>query len=185
MRGNACVSRASTEEVEDREQETAAGRQVLRRAGDDAIEQRPAIGTAVVRGRLRILAVGAGRRRHLRRVAADDVEALTGHRRVAVAESRVDDHAVERGIRAHGGHRLGHDVGRHDGGARFRGEHGGQPEPRAELEHALARTYAQVPAKEARARLGRLHAVGDAKQAVAPGVEEDALVHYLPCTRRK
>src|SRR5437588_8883332 len=62
------------EEVEDAEDEAAAGLEMVRGAFDHAVEQRPAVQAAVVRGRLRIVAVAARRSRHLRRVRADEVE---------------------------------------------------------------------------------------------------------------
>ena len=52
------------------------------------------------------------RRRHLRRIRADQVEALAGDRRIAVAEARIDRDAVERGVGAHHLDRLGQDVDR-------------------------------------------------------------------------
>jgi hypothetical protein len=158
---------------------------VLGRAGDDPIEQRPAIDAAVVGRRLSVFAIGTRRRRHLRRVAAHEIEPLAGDRGVAVAQPRIDRDAVQRGVRPHRGDGGGHDVRRDHDRARLRREHGRQSQPGAELQHVLAGSDGEMTAEEARAGFGRLHAVGNAEQAVTPRVEENALVHYLPCTRRK
>jgi hypothetical protein len=66
--------------------------------------------------------------------------------------------------------------------ARARRQHGGQAEAGADLEHALAGARVQVTAEQKRAGLGRLHALRHAEHAAGIGVEQDAVVHYLPCT---
>src|SRR5882672_2472689 len=78
------------EELEDAEYEAAAGLEMRRRVSDHAIEERPAVRPAVVRRRLRIVTIAAGWRRHLRRIRADDVEALARDGRPPVTEARVD-----------------------------------------------------------------------------------------------
>src|SRR5689334_709467 len=75
-----------SEKIEDRKHEAPPRSEVPRGAGDDAVEQRPTVEATVVRRGLRILAIGARRVRHLRRVGADEIEALACDRRIAVAQ---------------------------------------------------------------------------------------------------
>src|SRR5207302_1654128 len=84
------------EKAEDREGEPTARLEVGAGAPDHAVEDLPAVDAAVVGGGERIVAVAPGRRRHLGRVRADEVEALAGDGCVAVAEPRVDRDAVVR-----------------------------------------------------------------------------------------
>src|SRR4029078_12656211 len=55
-----------------------------------------------------------GRMRHVRRLADDPVEALTGNRRDEIAGAHVDRELVERGVEARQGHGALADVGRDD-----------------------------------------------------------------------
>src|SRR6266403_2697678 len=173
------------EKAEDREGEPAARLEVGAGARDHAVEDLPAVDAAVVGGGDWIVAVAPGRRRHLGRVRADEVEALARDGRVAVAEPRVDRDAVQEGVLPDRGDRRRQHVGRHHARAGPRRQDRGEPEAGADLEHALARTHAEVPLEEARAGLGRLDTVGDAEEAARDGVEEDAVVgHYAVYTAR-
>ena len=58
----------------------------------------------------------------------------------------------------------------------------GDSEAGADLEDPLARSGIHVAAKEPGAGLRRLHALRDAEYAAAVGVEQNAVVHYAPCT---
>src|SRR5438477_1590445 len=162
------------EEREDREDQPAARMEMARGARDHPIEQLPAVGAAVVGERGRVAPRASRRRGHLRRVRADQIEALAVDGGIAVAEPRVDGDAVERRVDAHHLDGLGEDVRRGHPGAVFRGEHGGQAEATADLEQSFSRPRIEMLAEEERARLGRLDLVRDAKQAAAPGEQEGA-----------
>jgi hypothetical protein len=178
------------EKAEQREEEASAGRQMRGRLTDQSIQQRPAVGAAVVGGGLRVVAVAAGRCRHLGRARADQIEAEPRHGRVAVAEPHVHHvgHAVPRGVVPRAGDRLGPNVGGDHARPRPRREYRGQARARADLEHALARPHAEMPAEEQRAGLGRLGAVADAEHAAAIVEEEQPLVvahtRLRPAARR-
>src|SRR5256885_1676108 len=82
-----------------------------------------------------------GRRRHLRRIRADEIEALVADGIPAVAEARVDGDAVERGVDADRVDRARHDVGGRDACARARREDRREAEPGADFEDALAGSH--------------------------------------------
>ena len=106
-----------SEEGEDREDEPAAGLQVAARPAmirsSTCQPSNPPL-SAAAWASLR----AAQWRRHLRRIAGDQIEALTGHRGVAVAEPRVDRHAVERGVGPDRLDGLRQDIGCDDARAR-------------------------------------------------------------------
>src|SRR5204862_7875873 len=85
------------EELEDAEDEATVAFEMCRGSVDHAIEERPSVGAPVVGRGLGVVPVAPGRRRHLRRIRADEIEALVAAGIPAVAEARVDGDAVERG----------------------------------------------------------------------------------------
>src|SRR5215470_10728249 len=68
--------RFASEERENGKDEPAAGVQVRGRASDDAIEDLPSIGAAVVGGCDGVVPIPRRRRRHLGRVGGNEIEAL-------------------------------------------------------------------------------------------------------------
>src|SRR5213593_2642 len=176
----------SAKEGEDREDESAAGLEVGRRALDHAVEDLPAVHAAVVCRGLGIRPRVPAWCGHLRRVRADQVEPLARDGRVAVAEPRVHAHAVQEGVPADQVDGAGDDVGGHHHGAGLGHEDRREPEPAAELEHALAGTDGEMLAEEERPRLGRLDPARDAEQRATPGEEEQPLVVTCqgPCGSR-
>src|SRR3989449_10149199 len=76
--------------------------------------------------------------------------------------------------------------GGHHHGAGLGHEDRREPEPAADLEHALAGTDGEVLAEEERPRLGRLDPARDAEQRATPGEEEQPLVVTCqgPCGSR-
>jgi hypothetical protein len=171
-RAQARLGPLHAQEREEAEHEPPAGHQVLPRLADEPVEQRPAVGAAVVRGCLGVVAVPAGRRRHLGRAGADQVEARFPHGREAIAQADVDPHRVARRVLAGAGHRLRAHVGGDHVGARARGQHRGQARAAADLQHALVTLRAEVAAEEQRARLGRLDPRADGKGAARVDEEE-------------
>ena len=106
--------RLDAEEAEEREHEPAARREVRGSARDHPVEQGPAVRAAVVGRRRRVGALAIGRRGHLGRARADQVEDAPAHRREAVAQEHLDAirHAVDHRVRARAAHRRVHHVGR-------------------------------------------------------------------------
>src|SRR2546426_6000197 len=91
-----CERALAAEEREDRKDETPTRREVLGRAVDDAVQDPPAVDATVVGRRDGVAALAAGRRRHLGRVRADQVEPLAADRRVTIAEPGVPPPAIQR-----------------------------------------------------------------------------------------
>src|SRR2546429_9952224 len=77
-------------------------------------------------------------------------------------------------------------AGGHHHGAGLGHEDRREPEPAADLEHALAGTDGEMLAEEERPRLGRLDPARDAEQRATPGEEEQPLVATCqgPCGSR-
>src|SRR5205823_9273788 len=88
----------SAKEGEDREDESAAGLEVGRRALDHAVEDLPAVHAAVVGRGLGIRPRVPAWCGHLRRVRADQVETQASDGRVGVTEARVQADAVMEGV---------------------------------------------------------------------------------------
>src|SRR5262249_27103424 len=162
------------EEREEREDEPPPRPQMAVGALDHAVQRLPAVDAAVVGARGRVAPRAVRGRRHLRRVRADEIEALARDGRVTVADSRVDNHAVEARVGSDRLDRFREDVGRDDRGARLRGQYRGQPESAADLEDPLAGTHGETPAKEKRTSLGGLDRVRNAKHTSPPREEGDA-----------
>ncbi len=150
-------------------EETSAGLEVGRRLANHALEEGPAVESAVVGGGLRVVPLALGRRRHLGRARADQIESQPGHRREAIAESHVDalGHPVPRGIVARAPDGLGTDVGGDHVRARARGEDGRETRPRSDLEDAFA----------------ALHAPDDDRRGASRPWAAEPLARYERCSR--
>ena len=167
------------EKAKQGEEEPAARPEMRGGLADQAVEQGPAIGAAIVGGGLGVVALAAGRRRHLRRARAHEIEAQARHRREAVAEARPPrlGHAVAGGVVPRARDRLPAGC-RWRSRARPRARPAPRPGPRPQPISSTRSPGrdAEVPAEEERAGLGRLRARADAERAVAILEEEDALV---------
>ena len=206
MRGKACVScprigrlepgvgelaerGLDAEEPEEREDEPAARPEVRGRARDHPVEQAPAVAAPVVGGGHRVGPLAVGRRRHLGRAGADQVEREPAHRLEAVAEPDVDPvrHPVEHRVLPRAAHRRLHHVGGDHAGARARGA---APRPgRCRCRsRARARPGARWRWRQKRSEPALGGCAPSATLKVAPSYTKrstPAVVGHLPITRRK
>jgi hypothetical protein len=88
------------------DEQAAAGAQVRGRLGEDAVEQRAAVGASLpcaAQAAARQLVI---RRRHVGRIGDDRVELLAGHGLEQAAAQRPHAHAVEARVEPHGQQRA-------------------------------------------------------------------------------
>src|SRR3989454_2955841 len=91
-----CERALAAEEREDRKDETPTRREVLERAVDDAVQDPPAVDATVVGRRDGVAALAAGRRGHLWRGRADQVEPLPPDPRGTIPQPGVHPPPVPR-----------------------------------------------------------------------------------------